>query len=98
MNHQFGTDDREAEFGRQLRALRLRQNVDQRTLAERAGVALNVVKHLEAGKGATLTSLIKVLRARGRADWLDSLAPAVSISPIQMLKTKPTRQRASRKS
>jgi len=31
------TDDREAELGRQLRSLRLRQDLDQRTLAERAG-------------------------------------------------------------
>ena len=91
------TDDWELEIGLQLRGLRLRQDLDKRTLAARAGVALNVVKHLEAGKGATLTSLIKVLRALGRADWLNSLAPPVSISPMQMLKRKPARQRASRK-
>ena len=40
----------EAEFGRHLRDLRLRQNIDQRQLAERADVALNAVKRLEAGK------------------------------------------------
>src|SRR5690349_2079694 len=85
------------ELGRQLRDLRLRLNVDQRQIAGRAGVALNVVKNLEAGKGATLTSLIKVLRALGRADWLGSLAPVVSISPMQMLKTKTPRQRASKR-
>ncbi|MGA2151140.1 MAG: helix-turn-helix transcriptional regulator [Geobacteraceae bacterium] len=86
----------EAELGQQLRELRLRQNIDQRRLAEQAGVALNVVKNLESGKGATLTSLVKVLRALGRTDWLNTLAPAVSISPLQMLKVKPVRQRASR--
>lgn len=84
------------ELGQQLRDLRLRQNIDQRQLAKRAGVALNVVKNLEAGKGATLTSMIKVLRALGRVDWLGSLAPAVSISPLQMLKARPSRQRASK--
>jgi transcriptional regulator with XRE-family HTH domain len=86
----------EAELGRQLRDLRLRQNIDQRQLAEHAGVALNAVKNLEAGKGANLTSLVKVLRALGRTDWLGTLAPAVSISPLQMLKSKPIRERASR--
>lgn len=90
------TEEWEMTLGRQLRDLRLRQNVDQRRLAEQAGVALNVVKNLETGKGATVTSLVKVLRALGRADWMDSLAPAVSISPLQMLKAKPSRQRASR--
>ena len=90
------SEEWEAELGQQLRELRLRQNIDQRRLAEQAGVALNVVKNLESGKGATLTSLVKVLRALGRTDWLKTLAPAVSISPLQMLKAKPVRQRASR--
>jgi len=85
----------ESTLGQQLRDLRLRQNVDQRLLAEQAGVALNAVKHLEAGKGSTITTLVKVLRALGRADWLGTLAPAVSVSPMQMLKSRPVRQRAS---
>lgn len=86
-----------AQLGEQLRGLRLRQNIDQRRLAKRAGVALNAVKNLEAGKGATLTSLVKVLRSLGRADWLNALAPPVSISPLQALKAKPARRRVSRK-
>jgi transcriptional regulator with XRE-family HTH domain len=86
----------ETEIGRQLRSLRLRQNLDQRALAEQAGIALNAVKNLESGKGATLRSLIKVVRVLGRADWLHALAPTVSISPIQMLKAQSQRQRASK--
>lgn len=84
------------ELGQQLRDLRLRQNIDQRKLARSAGVALNVVKNLEAGKGATVTSMVKVLRSLGRVDWLGSLAPAVSISPLQILKAGHSRQRASK--
>jgi transcriptional regulator with XRE-family HTH domain len=97
MTEQIASDEWEAELGRQLRSLRLRQDLDQRTLAERAGVALNVVKHLESGKGSTVSSLIRVLRALGRADWLNALSPTVSISPMQMLKAKPARRRASRR-
>jgi len=96
MTESMTTEEWEATLGRQLRDLRLRQNVDQRQLAEQAGVALNVVKNLEAGKGATVKSLVKVLRALGRVEWIESLAPVVSISPLQMLKSKPSRQRASR--
>jgi transcriptional regulator with XRE-family HTH domain len=96
MTESMTTEECEATLGRQLRDLRLRQNVDQRQLAEQAGVALNVIKNLEAGKGATVKSLVKVLRALGRVEWMDTLAPAVSISPLQMLKSKPSRQRASR--
>lgn len=86
----------EVEFGQQLRDLRLRRNIDQRKLAEQAGVALNAVKNMENGRGATITSLVKVLRSLGRADWLETLAPTVGISPMQMLKAKQPRQRASK--
>jgi transcriptional regulator with XRE-family HTH domain len=87
----------EAELGRQIRGLRLRQNLDQQQLADRAGIALNAVKNLESGKGATLRSLILALRVLNRIDWFRTLAPPVSISPVQMLKAKAPRQRASRK-
>ena len=42
-------------------------------------------------------SLVKVLRALNRVDWLRTLAPTVSISPVQMLKAKTPRRRASKK-
>lgn len=87
----------EAELGNQLRTLRLRLDLDQRQLAARAGVGLNAVKNLESGKGATVRSLIRVLRALDRTDWLSALAPQVTISPLQVLKAKHPRQRASRK-
>lgn len=87
----------EEELGRQLRVLRLRLNLNQRQLAERAGIALNVVKNLEGGRGSTIRSLAQVLRVLDRADWIGTLAPAVSISPVQMLRTKAPRIRASRR-
>lgn len=96
MNNTKTLEEWELELGAQMRALRLRANLDQVSLAGRAGIGLTAVKNLESGKGATLKTLIKTLRALDRADWLASLAPQVSISPLQMLKTKPARQRASR--
>lgn len=90
------TEDWETELGEQVRQLRLRANLDQQSLARRAGIGLSALKNLESGKGATLKTLIKTLRALDRAAWLETLAPNVSISPLQMLKTQPVRQRASR--
>lgn len=87
----------EFELGEQMRALRLRGNLGQIALADRAGIGLTAVKNLESGKGATLKTLIKTLRALDRAEWLSSLSPSVSISPLQMLKNKPARRRVSRK-
>ena len=96
MSMRLTTNEREIELGRHLRELRLRQNISQCKLAERGNLALNAVKRLEAGKGATVTSFIKVLRALGCDEWLSSLAPQVTVSPLQLLKSKkPLRQRAS---
>ena len=96
MSTRMTTVEWEMELGQQLRDIRLRQNINQHQLAERADVALNVVKRLESGKGVTTTSLIKVLQTLGREDWIGALAPRVSVSPLQLLKTrKPIRQRAS---
>ena len=85
----------ESELGQQVRAIRLRMNYDQQTLADSAGISLTALKNLETGKGAGVKTLIRALRALGRAEWLDTLAPPVSISPLQMLKSKKVKQRAS---
>ncbi len=89
--------DLEALLGSRLRELRLLKNLDQKSLAERAGISLNAVKHLESGKGARVNSLIKVVRALERTDWLDTLAPIVSISPMQMLKSGSREPRRARR-
>ncbi|HEX3915467.1 MAG TPA: helix-turn-helix transcriptional regulator [Steroidobacteraceae bacterium] len=87
----------EGELGLRLRELRILKNLDQKSLAERAGVSVNAIKHLESGRGARVASLIKVLRALDRADWLDALAPTVSISPMQMLKSAKREPRRARR-
>ncbi len=86
----------EVILGEQLRDLRVRQNISQQVLAERACIALNAVKNLEAGNGSTVSSLLQVLHTLGKESWIQTLAPTVSISPMQMLKQKPKRQRASK--
>ena len=87
----------EEMLGSLLRELRLLKNLDQASLAERAGVSLNALKHLEGGKGARVSSLIKVLRGLERTDWLQTLAPTVSISPIQMLKRESREPKRARR-
>jgi transcriptional regulator with XRE-family HTH domain len=84
-------------LGARLRELRLLKNLDQKSLADRAGISLNAVKHLESGKGARVNSLIKLLRALERTDWLEALAPTVSISPMQMLKKGSREPRRARR-
>lgn len=83
-------------IGENFRNLRLQRNLDQRDLAAQAGVALNAVKRLEAGETSTTRTLIKIVRILGRTDWLDSLAPQISINPLQMDKTEAPRKKVFR--
>lgn len=87
----------EEQLGESLKALRLQRNFDRQTLCEKAGVSENALRNLEGGKGATLKTLVKVLRALDRQDWLMSIAPQVSINPLHMLKDQRPRQRARRR-
>lgn len=87
----------QAELGQRLRSLRLNLNVDQRTLAGRAGISEGAVKNIENGSGATLKTLIAVLRVLGREDWLATIAPMATVNPLDVLRDSVTRQRAKRK-
>jgi transcriptional regulator with XRE-family HTH domain len=88
------TEDLEAALGAHLRTLRLRQDLTQQRLAERTGLALGAVKNAERGRGVQVKTLLRMLKALGRADWIDTLAPEVSVSPVQMLRSAAPRQRA----
>ncbi len=90
------TDELEAQLGEQLKALRLARNLDQKTLAERAGVSPRALRSLEAGHGSTLKTLISVLRALGRQSWLDTVGPVATINPLALTREAQPRQRASR--
>ncbi len=85
------------ELGEQLRNERIRQRIDQGTLAAHAGVARTAVGRLERGVGGQLHTFLAVLRALGKEAWLKSLSPAIAVDPMQMLranKPAPRRVRA----
>ena len=91
------SDDLERLLGSHLRALRIRRNLTQRALAERANVALGAVRNAESGRGATIRTLVRILKVLERTDWIEALAPQVSVSPLQVLtsRSRRPRQRAS---
>lgn len=86
----------EAALGEKLRTLRLSRNLDQKTLAERAGLSVRALRNLESGQGSTVRTLIGVLRALGRQDWLNTIAPVATINPLTLTREAQPRQRASR--
>ena len=81
-------EELERDLGEQLRNERVRQRLEQVQVAARAGVTRKTVSRLENGAGATVHSLMAVLRALGRADWIATLAPAIAVSPMELLRSQ----------
>lgn len=84
----------EADIGQQIKSLRLKLNIERATLALRAGCSVSALKNLESGNGSTLRTLIAIVRALGREDWLRNVAPVATISPLNIPTAGGIRQRA----
>jgi putative transcriptional regulator len=76
------------ELGSRLQRERLNRNITQTDVATQAGVSRRAVQNMESGRPSTTTLLIRVLRALGKIDTLDSLLPEPGLSPIQLAKMK----------
>jgi transcriptional regulator with XRE-family HTH domain len=87
----------EAALGARLKQLRLSKGLDQITLAGRAGISEKALRNLEGGEGSTLKTLLSVIRALGREDWLKTIAPIATINPLHLTREARPRQRAPRK-
>ena len=89
-------EEMEVELGENLRRLRINKNLEQKIVAERAGVSLRTLRNLEQGNGSSLHTLIQVLRVLGRESWLATIAPIATIDPLMMTREALPRQRASK--
>lgn len=90
-------EELEGVLGEDIKALRLQKNIDRKTLCARAGVSEHALRNLEGGKGSTLKTLIRIVKALHREDWLSLVAPQTSINPLHVVREKEHRQRARRK-
>jgi transcriptional regulator with XRE-family HTH domain len=86
----------EAALGERLKTLRIHKNLEQATLAERAGISVRTLRNLKNGNGSSLRTLIEVVRALGRQAWFDTIAPVPTINPLMLTRTASPRQRASK--
>ncbi len=82
------------KLGSGLRGLRLQKNFTQKELAEKAGVAPRSLTNLENGKGSSIETLVRALKALGATSAIENLAPAATISPLALLRTPTPPQRA----
>ena len=88
-------DELEAVLGTAVRAVRLDLNIDQQTVAARAGISVGALKNLESGRGSTVRTLVSVLKTLDRQDWLTTIAPTASVNPLTHTESASPRQRAS---
>jgi transcriptional regulator with XRE-family HTH domain len=94
---QFKTpEELQSELGRRLQRLRLSRNLDQRTTAEKAGITRAALQNLEAGRGSSVKTLVRTLKALNYLEGIEILAPEPTINPLALLKTKRLPQRARR--
>lgn len=96
-SYQFQTpEELQVALGERLRRLRLSRNLDQRTTAEKAGLSEKALRNLETGRGSTVESLLRVLKALDSLSGLDALAPEVSVDPLALLRQAKAPRRVSR--
>lgn len=81
-----------------LKEYRLAARISQKEMAEKSGVSLTTISHLEQGvnRNLTLNNFISLLRVLGLEQRLSKLLPELPVSPIalkQMNKYIPKRVR-----
>lgn len=91
-----------AQLGQELRRMRLERNLTQAEVAERTGLDRTTVVQLEAGRAATLLTVVQVLRAIGQLPLLDAFHQVPQPTPYMLVEAqeqylKKQRKRASRK-
>lgn len=82
------------ELGKRMRQLRLSRNLDQRAVAEKAGIARAALQNLEAGHGSSVQTLLRTLKALNFLEGIEILAPEPTVNPLALLQTKKPPQRA----
>ena len=76
----------ERELGRQVREFRIRKEMEQLKVAELAGISDRAVRGLEQGRGSSINTLLRVMKALGALDGLNNLFPqAPTVDPIALL-------------
>ena len=85
------------QLGERLKRLRLSRNLDQRTTAEKAGISEKALRNLETGRGSTVETLLRVLKALDSLQGIDLLAPETSVNPLDLLRQSKPPQRARRR-
>jgi transcriptional regulator with XRE-family HTH domain len=86
----------QTSLGEQIRQLRISKELTQFSTAEKAGISERAIKDLEAGRGSTVETLLRVLKALDSLAGLDLIVPKPTVSPLAMLRHAKPRRRVRR--
>ena len=74
------------DIGLRMKEYRIRQGMQQKELAESAGVSLDTVARLEQGKNISFDKLLRIMRVLDMLENLEEFIPEPPISPMLMKK------------
>jgi transcriptional regulator with XRE-family HTH domain len=83
----LSTEEWEERIGHQVRAMRISAGIEQAELAIAAGISVGAVRNLERGRGSTVRTLVRTVHALERDDWLESLSPHSTVSPLDLVRS-----------
>jgi transcriptional regulator with XRE-family HTH domain len=86
----------QATLGERVRKLRLSRNIDQRTTANKAGISEKALRNLEAGRGSSVETLVRTLKALDYLQGIETLAPDVTVNPLVLLHRSSPQRRVRR--
>jgi len=91
-------DEQLGAIGLALRDRRVRANLTQEDLAQRADVSLGAIQNLEHGKGSSVRTLLRVTRFLGTDQWVEALhpPPTPTVSPMQRLREQKSAAKRTR--
>lgn len=86
-------------IGEKLKAIRLKRNITQQSLAEAASISLSSVKKVENGEIGSFDTLLRILRTLGMLESISQLFEEEHLSPSEYYEMvnkakKQTRKRA----
>ncbi len=86
------------DIGARLKRRRLDRNLTQQEVADQAGLTRTTIGEFERGASSSTLTLVRILRALGALEELETFLPDAGLSPLQLAKLQGRqRQRASRK-
>lgn len=85
-------------IGEKLKAIRLKRNITQQSLAEASSISLSSVKKVENGEIGSFDTLLRILRTLGMLESISTLFEEEQLSPSEYYEmVNKTKQKARKR-